>query len=95
MKYAVLWTEAAKESYSAILELVMNNYGVNTALKMDDKVEKLLKLLEFNKNLCPPTSKNISVRRCTISKQLSLAYHIVGNNLELLAFYDSRTDINF
>jgi plasmid stabilization system protein ParE len=95
MKYQLFWTATATDSYAAILNFIMEKYGVNPALKMDDKVEKILELLESNKQLCPPTETNLLVRRCVITKNLSLIYSINGNVLDLVTFYDNRADFNF
>jgi plasmid stabilization system protein ParE len=95
MNYTIFWLDTARESYAAILEYVVNQHGVNTALKMDDKVEQLLELLRFNKHLCPPTNTNLNLRRCTVTKQLSLVYKITEVELELVAFYDNRANIVF
>jgi plasmid stabilization system protein ParE len=95
MIYSIFWTENAKESYASILDLMIYRFGVNATLKMDDKVEKLLTLLESNKHLCPPTETNVLVRRCIITKQLSVVYRINENSIELLAFYDNRANFEF
>lgn len=48
----IFWSPQAKDSYAAILRHVMDNFPLDTAIKMDDKVEHLLTLLAQNKHLC-------------------------------------------
>ena len=93
--YQIYWSAEAKDSYAAILQNVMGNFPVDVALKMDDKVERLLNLLETNKHLCPPSRNFIDVRRCVITKHLSLTYRIAENDIELVVFFDNRTDHPF
>lgn len=93
--YQIYWSPTAKESYAALLQHVVDNFPLDTALKMDDKVERLLTLLEQNKHLCPPSLNFPAVRRCVVTPHLSMVYRIVGNEIELVVFLDNRTDQPF
>ena len=88
--YQVYWSPDAKDSYADILRSVMDNFPLDTALKMDEKVERLISLLENNQQLCPPAKNFPEVRKCVVTKQLSLVYRIVGNDIELVVFLDNR-----
>ncbi len=86
----IYWSAEAKDTYAAILNYVMNNFPLDVAIEMDDKVERLIKSLETNSHLCPPSLQIQGIRRCVITKQLSLAYRTDGNEIELIAFFDNR-----
>jgi len=88
--FNIYWSPHAKESYAAILTFVVDNYSVDAGLNLDDKVERLLSNLEQNKHLCPPSDISPHVRRCVITKYLSLAYKVTGLDIELIAFFDNR-----
>ena len=87
----VYWSQEAKDTYASILNYVMDNFPLETAIKMDDKVEQLIKSLGNNTHTCPPSHQVPDVRRCVISKQLSLAYRTNGTEVELVAFFDNRS----
>lgn len=72
----------------------MDNYPIEVAIKMDDKVERLLSLLLQNKHLCPASSRLPGIRRCVITKYLSVIYKSRGEAIELVAFFDNRTDLS-
>jgi plasmid stabilization system protein ParE len=91
--HQIHWSPDAKDSYAAILRNVMDNFPLDIALKMDEKVERLLTLLEHNTHLCPPSRNFEGIRRCAITKYLSLAYRIIGNDIELVVFFDNRMDL--
>ncbi len=86
----IYWSEEAKDTYAAILNFVMDNFPIDTAIGMDDKVERLIKSLEHNSHLCSPSIKTEGTRRCVISKHLSLAYRTSGKEIELVAFFYNR-----
>ncbi len=90
----IYWSPTAKASYAAILRYVMDNYPIEVAIKMDDKVERLLALLLQNKHLCPASSQLPGIRRCVITKYLSVVYKFRGEAIELVAFFDNRTDLS-
>ncbi len=91
----IFWSPTAKETYAAILRYVMDNYPIDVAIKMDDKVERVLSLLEQNKQLCRASSNLPGVRRCVITKHLSMAYRIKDDDIEIVAFFDNRADLPF
>lgn len=86
----IYWSAEAKDTYAAILNYVMDNFPIDVAIKMDDKVERLIKSLSSNSYLCPPSFQFQGIRRCVITKHLSVAYRTDGNEIELIAFFDNR-----
>ncbi len=88
----IYWSSEAKDSYAAILNYLMDNFSLDIALNVDDKVESLLANLEQHKFLCPASENLPFLRRCVITKNLSLTYRVLENDIELVVFYDSRTN---
>ncbi len=86
----IFWSQEAKDTYAAILNYIMDNSPIDTAIKMDNKVERLIKSIENNSQLCPQSIIIPSIRRCVATKNLSLAYRTEGNVIELIAFFDNR-----
>lgn len=44
--YSLYWSPYAKESYTAILTFVVDNFSNDAGLKIDDQVERLLNNLQ-------------------------------------------------
>lgn len=88
----IFWSPEAKDTYAAILKYVMDNFPLDVAIKMDEKVERLISLLETNKNLCPPSEKIPSAYRCVVTKYLSVVYRFSENEIELVTFIDNRME---
>ncbi len=93
--YQIFWSSEAKDTYSAIVQYAMDNFPLDVAIKMDEKVERLLTLLEQNKHLCPASRSFPNARKCVVTKHLSLIYRILGNDIELVVFFDNRSDHPF
>ena len=95
MTYSVVWSPTAEETYNHVIGFLMDNYGADTALKIDDKVEKLIQSISTNKHLCPASTAIPTLRRCVISKYLSMVYRIEEDEIAILAFYDNRAKHDF
>ena len=92
----IAWTETAKESYMQTLGFIFDRWSLDVALQWDHKVQKLLKNLSTQTNLCPPSPKYKGLRQCVITQYTSLIYRVdTNNNVELITFYDSRSDHPF
>ena len=96
MKYNIYWSPHAKESYAAILDQLFQRFSTDTVLAIDDKMEKLLENLSYNRYLCPKSSHFPEVRCCVINKNLSVAYQVVNNDeIEIITFFDNRSEHGF
>ncbi len=89
------WTPEAQESYLQTLDIIFERYSLNASLKWDEKVTNLLKKLSSDKNLCPPSKRLRGLRRCVITEYTSLLYRVKGKQVELITFFDNRSDHPF
>ncbi len=89
------WTPEAQESYLQTLDIIFERHSLNASLKWDEKVSNLLKKLSDNKSLCPPSKKFRGLRRCTITPYTSLLYRVKEKQIELITFFDNRSDHPF
>lgn len=91
----ILWTKRAKEDYEQITDYLLINWGVNTTLKFEQKVDNLLKNLEQHKFLCPASSQKPELRCCVINKSTSMAYEIVDSIIFIVTFFDNRSQNDY
>jgi hypothetical protein len=79
----------------AILELLTESKGLPFAIQLDKQVELLVEhISKFNK-LCPPSLIKPFIRKCVIGKNYALLYQIDEQGVEILMFYDNRSDIKY
>ncbi len=91
-EYLIFWSPLAEETYLKTLSSILERWTVKEAEDFEDKVENLLEKLKTQKRLCPPSGKQKSLRRCVIAPQTSLVYQIKENIIELVAFFDNRSE---
>lgn len=91
-KFELVFSELAIESYLKISEYIIGNFGLNIFDKFDENVEELIKNIETNKHICPPTKFSINYRKCTINEQCSMIYRIEKETIEIITFVDNRSN---
>lgn len=91
-EYLISWSPLAEETYLKTLSQILDRWTIKEAENFEAKVESLIKKLKTQKRLCPPSDKQKSLRRCVIAPQTSLVYQIKDNIIELVAFFDNRSE---
>ncbi|HRI61836.1 MAG TPA: hypothetical protein PK228_18990, partial [Saprospiraceae bacterium] len=81
----------AEDAYLAILEYYYH-LSIDFALKLEDKLDRLIENLRRFKKLCPPAKSFPGLRRCVLNENISLVYRLEGDAIYIVAFYDNRTD---
>jgi plasmid stabilization system protein ParE len=94
-EYIVVWSPVAEFTYLETLSFILNNWTSKEAEAFEQKVESLINILKTQKNLCPPSRKQRRIRKCVITPQTSLIYQFSKGNIEIIAFFDNRTNHNF
>lgn len=90
-EYLISWSPLAEETYLNILSQILERWTIREAEAFEAKVESLIDKLRKQMYLCPSSEKQKSLRRCVIAPQASLVYQITGDVIELVAFFDNRS----
>jgi len=90
-EFLISWSPLAEETYLNILSQMLDRWTVREAEAFETQVESLIDKLRKQKYLCPSSKKQKSLRRCVIAPQTSLVYQITGDVIELVAFFDNRS----
>ncbi|HBS87070.1 MAG: hypothetical protein A2W91_02530 [Bacteroidetes bacterium GWF2_38_335] len=93
--YQIIWSPIAELTYLETISFILENWTVKEASDFEEKVESLLNLLKTQKNLCPPSKHEKHLRRCVITTQTSLIYQFSKDTIEIVAFFDNRSDHEF
>ena len=88
----ISWSPLAEESYLNTLTWILEKWTIKEAEDFEVKVESLLQKLKAQNHLCPPSRKQVNLRRCVIAPQTSLVYQIKSDVIELVVFFDNRSD---
>jgi plasmid stabilization system protein ParE len=91
-EYFISWSPLAEETYLKTLSLILEKWTIKEVEDFENKVESLIEKLKSQKRLCPPSDKQKNLRRCVIAPQTSLVYQIKDDIIELVAFFDNRSD---
>lgn len=93
--YQIAWTPLAIETYEHILEFIFNRSSIEVVIALEKKVNDLEDKLKVHQYLCPSSQVMIGIRRCVITKYTSMLYRVKEDTVEILAFFDNRTDHPF
>jgi len=85
----VFWNKLAESDYYQIIDYLLLNWGETSAQNFIDRVEKIESLLESGKVDFEMTNRK-NIKRCVLSKQVTLFYKTYRNNsVELLRFWNN------
>lgn len=88
----IYWSPLAKETYLKTLSLILEQWTIKEAEHFEAKVESLIDKLRHQNKLCPPSQNQKNLRRCVISSQTSMVYQTRGDVIEVVAFFDNRSE---
>lgn len=91
----VTWSDDAKASYHQKIFELLQKWPVETAIRLENTVNSLIHDLEHHNHICPASKKDISIRRCVISKHSSIIYIIENNTIHIIGFIDNNSDHKF
>ena len=94
-EHLIFWSPLAEDSYLKILSQILDRWSIKEVEDFEGKVESLLKRLQTQKHLCPPSGKQNKFRRCVIAPQTSLVYQIKSDIIEIVAFFDNRSELQY
>lgn len=90
--YKVVWSDNALAELKDIISYLESNWTKKEITKFFKKLEKTINQISINPLMFPKTEKKESVRRCVISKQLTMYYQTDNNYLYIISLFDNRRD---
>ena len=87
-----IWTETASFEYEQNIDYVLQRWSEKEALRFINKVESIIYDLK-KETIEYPLTERENIRKCVITKQITLFYEIdSNNNLVLLSFWNNYQD---
>lgn len=86
MAYRIELTQRAEEEYLKIINYIAVEFGVNTALTVEENYFKIIQQISYNPTQFPYFSKRKKIRKCVISSQTTMYYKLDENVVNILSF---------
>ena len=90
MNYKIIWTPRAEKNFNNILAYLEEEWDDNVILDFFDKVDNVLKVISNHPEIFPEINENEKIRKCVITKQISLYYKIKDYQIDFITFWDNR-----
>ncbi len=90
MSLPIKWSPASKDEFAELLEYVETQFGLDAALKLLDKTDRVLDGISEHPAMFPASGASPAIRKAVITKQTSLFYRITIMEVQLLHFWDNR-----
>jgi len=92
--YKVVWSDNSLSELKEIVGYIETNWTNKEISRFFKKLERTIKQISINPLMFPKTEKRESVRRCVLSKQLTLYYQVDTNYLYIISLFDNRRNPN-
>jgi plasmid stabilization system protein ParE len=88
------WTIHAKNELDALYDYLENNWSDREIIRFSRLLDKKLSIINNLPLIYPAYEDNKYVRRCVVSRQVSLYYQIITNRIIILSLFDNRQSSN-
>jgi plasmid stabilization system protein ParE len=88
----IRWTPRAISEFQKAVDYLEIEWGDTVRKAYIARIEFVIELIKKFPTLYPTTSSRPGVRRCVITKHNSLYYRIADDYIEILTFYDNRSN---
>jgi len=91
---SIRWTDGAEESYLNLLD-TLSRQSIEAAILLQEQIDKMLHRLQRFQHICPPIEGASGLRRCRVTRYITLVYTILDQDIVVLSVFDSRMDTPF
>ncbi len=89
MDYEIVWLPDAEERFDAIIQYLKQQWSDKEVKDFVDYTNHVIRLIQLNPTLFKKSTKR-GIREVLISSHNLLLYRIVGNEIQLITFFDNR-----
>ena len=94
MSRPIEWSPRAESEYFDHLEYLIQEWGQKIAQNFERRIREVLNHIVQRPRMYPATGRRKNVRRCVVSKQVSLYFRIRKDKIEIVTIFDTRRDPN-
>ncbi|MBL4586364.1 MAG: type II toxin-antitoxin system RelE/ParE family toxin [Flavobacteriales bacterium] len=88
----IRYTSEADNDYINVITRILNKWGRRSALNLDDRIKMVEQQIAKYPEMYPRTEQKASARKCVVTKQTTLFYTILTNEIVVVAIFDNRQD---
>lgn len=87
----IVWSPRAKSDYLNLLAYLQQKWGEIVVRQFAKRLNDQLLVVQQNPNIYPKANKSSSIRRCVVTKQITLYYkRNQGSQIEIITLFDNR-----
>jgi plasmid stabilization system protein ParE len=87
--YKLIWSDEALKNLKSIISYLENNWTHKEISKFSQSLDHQLNLIAQNPRLFPKVNKS-GLRKSVLSKQISIYYRQVKNEVRIFSIFDNR-----
>ncbi|SKB26893.1 Plasmid stabilization system protein ParE [Parapedobacter luteus] len=90
--YNLYFSQEAKDSFEALLEQVKKRWGVKTAKQFQKDTRRVLGVVAKYPFAFQTIQEDMHVRRAIVHRNISFLYCVVGDEVQIIVFFDNRQE---
>lgn len=88
--YRIIWSELALSNLKEIVGYFEGRWTEKELRKFAQLLDKRLSSIEYNPHLFPLINHSENIRRSVLSKQTTIFYQVINQDIRLIALFDNR-----
>ena len=92
--YKIIWTDESLEGLKNIMLYLEGRWTKREIKKFAKLLDKQINLIRKNPTLFPLSGRSKEVRRSVLSRQTTIYYKIIDNNVYIVSLFDNRRNLN-
>ena len=94
MRLEIRYSPRARQEEIALLEYIVENFGVQKAKEIFSRIEKVLGLIAENPDMFKASKRKKGLRKCVFSEQTSIYYRVNASFIEVISFRPNKKNPN-
>ncbi len=92
MSYPLLFTPEAEQTFEAISQQLLQQWGILYVKKFKKRITRALSIITQTPHLYPLISEDSTVRKCIVHKNCSIFYTVRQHAVVVICFWDNRQE---
>jgi len=90
MVFDVVFSERASDELTSILDHIENEWSLRISNKFTKILDEKIHNVKSNPYLYPPFKNKKQLRRCVVTKQVSIFYSVKSSEVQIITLFDNR-----
>ncbi len=92
--YKLIWSDEALNNLKGIIDYLESRWTRKQIKKFAQLLDKQMKLIDDNPFLFAESDKSNGLRKSVLSKQTTIYYRILNNEIRIISLFDNRQNPN-